>query len=245
VVEFVNNGHVDALAVVLIVAALIVAAPRARTAGERGRLWRFPGAAALLSLAFLVKVYPGVLLLPLAAHQASLRRRAVVRAGAVLAALTALAYLPHVARMGAKVLGYLPGYLSEEHYHSGGRFLIANVLQVPDAWAGAASALGFVAVAAWILVRRPALPAASAALLAALLLAASPAQSWYAVALVVVAALAARPAYLVVVAAGYAASWCVVLDQRAAAVIGGWAFTAALAFLVAASIWRRRAEYSA
>ncbi|HEX3425778.1 MAG TPA: glycosyltransferase 87 family protein [Acidimicrobiales bacterium] len=245
VIEFVNNGHVDALAVVLIVAALVVAAPRAGAAAERWRSWRFLAAAGLLSIAFLVKVYPGVLLLPLAAHQAAPRLRAVVRAGTVLVVVAALAYLPHVVRVGAKVLGYLPGYLSEEHYHSGGRFLIANVLQVPDAWAGAASAVGFIAVAAWILVRRPALPAASAALLAALLLAASPAQSWYAVALVAVAALAARPAYLVVAAAAYAASWSVVLDQRAAPAIGGWAFTAALAFLVVASISRRGAEYSA
>jgi hypothetical protein len=35
--------------------------------------------------------------------------------------------LSHVVAVGSKVLGYLPGYLNEENYSSGGRFLLVGL----------------------------------------------------------------------------------------------------------------------
>ena len=40
------------------------------------------------------------------------------------AGLVALSYLPHVLAVGSAVIGYLPGYLKEEDYTNGGRFLL-------------------------------------------------------------------------------------------------------------------------
>lgn len=239
VVEIVNNGHVDGLAVALIAAALVFAAPKDAPGEVSPAPWRDVVAAALIGAAFLVKLYPGVLLLPLVACRPGRRLAAALRAGTTVAVMTAVAYAPHVLAVGAKVLGYLPGYLSEEHYRSGSRFLIANVLLVPHAWGGAVSALAVAGVAAWIALRRPPLPMAGAAILAAVLLAASPAQSWYAVTLVALATVAGRPGFLAVVAAGYAASFSSVLDRPGSAIVGGWAFAAALALLVVIALRHR------
>ena len=218
-----------------------MAVPNDGADGSGTSPWRDVAAAALIGGAFLVKLYPAVLLLPMVACRPGRRLGAALRAATTVAAMTAVAYAPHVYRVGAKVLGYLPGYLSEEHYHSGGRFLIANVLLVPHPLAGAASVLGVTAVAAWIALRRPTLAVASAAIMAAALLAASPAQSWYAVCLVAMAAVAARPKFFAVVAAGYAASFSAVLDRPGSAAIGGWSFTAALVLpLLIAAVRRRR-----
>ncbi len=239
VLEIVNNGHVDGLAIALTVAALIVAGPVRHHRWNRA-MWYDIAAAALLGAAALVKLYPAVLLLPLVACRRGPRLGAAVRAAGTVALLTAVAYAPHVARVGAKVIGYLPGYLTEEHYHSGGRYLIANLLQVPDAWAGAVSFLGFALVVGWIVVRRPPLPSAAAAILAALLLATSPAQPWYAVTVLALATFATRPAWAAVVGGGYAAAFAVVLDRPGSAVIGGVGYTIALVVIVSMALRRRR-----
>ena len=186
-----------------------------------------------------VKLYPAVLLLPLVACRPHRRLPALWRVSATGAILTGVAYGPHVARAGAAVLGYLPGYLAEEHYNSGGRFLVASVYHVPGQWAGALSLAGIAVTAAWIVAKRPPLASACAAILAALLLATSPAQPWYAVTLVALAAVAARPAYLAVVAAGYAAAITSTLDRPDSAMIGGFAYSVALLVLLG-SVWRHR-----
>jgi len=244
VIEIVNNGHVDGLAIPLVVAALIVVSPPKPTSptGGRNTAWREIAAAVLLGAAALIKLYPAVLLLPFVACAKRRRVGTLVRVCVTVGVMTALAYAPHVARVGVKVLGYLPGYLKEESYRSGGRYLIANLLQVPDAWAGIASLLAVIVVAGWIVIRRPPLPVASTAILAALLLASSPAQTWYAVSLLAVATVAARPATLAVLAGGYIASFAAVLDRSGSARIGGWGYTAALAVILLAATWRHRSH---
>jgi hypothetical protein len=230
--EIVNNGHVDGLAILFVVAALAVAAPGRRARAELV-------AAALLGAAVLVKLYPAVLLVPLIASQPGPRLRIASRVGALVAAMVAIAYAPHVIAVGTRVLGYLPGYLREEGYRNGGRYLIAFVLHVPHSLTGVLSLAAVAAVALWVVVRRPPLPPGGAAMLAALLLALSPAQPWYAVSLVAVATVAARPRMVALVGAGYVAAFSSVLERRHAAFAGGWANLVALAVLAIVAVWPR------
>jgi hypothetical protein len=123
--------------------------------------------------------------------------------------------------VGPKVLGYLPGYLREEHYDNGRRFLIAAALHLPGA-AVAAVAVG--GALAWVLARRPPPAAAAAPVLGASLLAASPVQPWYAVALLAVATVAAEPQWAAVVLAGYPYFFAVLLASRHAAAYGQLAY---------------------
>jgi Glycosyltransferase family 87 len=224
VVEVVNNGHVDGLAVVAIVAALAVAA------GPR-TWWRDVGAGALIALAALVKLYPAVLLVALVAMAGSHRYRSLVRAGITAAVVAALAYFPHVVRVGPRVLGYLPGYLSEEHYNTGARFLLANLTHLPG---GPMSALALAGVVAWVLARKPPVPVIAGALLGALLLATSPVQPWYAVTLLAVATVAGAPWWAAVVVAGYPYFFAIILEDRHATGHGQVAYGLALLVVVAA-----------
>jgi uncharacterized membrane protein len=112
----VNNGHVDGLAVLLVLLALLLAARRR------------PGwAGALLGAAALVKLYPALLLAGLAGCGLRTRRsEALLRAGAAAVAVVAAGYLPHVAVAGWRVVGYLPGSLREERYADGGGYLLGR-----------------------------------------------------------------------------------------------------------------------
>ena len=270
VLEVVNNGHVDGLAVLFLLAALAVVArssaassrrqdggpgaepvsgppagvgpsrhrePTARMAGGEPTVLL---AGVLIGAAALVKLYPAVLVLALVG-MGTRRWVPVVRAGATAAAVVALAYAEHVARVGLHVLGYLPGYLSEEHYSTGGRFLLASLGRVPAGSAAAVSATFVGAACAWVWWRRPAAPAGAALLLGAVLLAASPVQPWYAVSLVAVATVAGRPWWAGVALAGYPYFFAVILADRHAAGIGEIAYAAALAAaVVGAGIAARR-----
>ena len=106
--EFGNNAHIDWLAVLLCVLAL--GSEAARRSGVAGLL---------IGAAIATKLYPGLVLMSL------LRRRPVLVLSCA-AGLVALSYLPHVLAIGPDVLGYLPGYLREERYTSGGRFLLLD-----------------------------------------------------------------------------------------------------------------------
>ncbi|MDP1803827.1 MAG: glycosyltransferase 87 family protein, partial [Acidimicrobiales bacterium] len=224
VVEVVNNAHVDGLAALFVVLALL-------TAARRRPAW----AGALLGAAFLVKLYPAVVGLAFAA--AFTGRRALVRLTGAFAAVVALAYLPHVATVGLDVLGYLPGYLEEERYGEGGRYLLAGLLGLPPALTAGLAAAGLAGAAGWVLLRRPEVPRGSAVLVGALLLAVTPVQPWYAVTLLAVATVAAKPAWSAVAVAGYPYFFAVILDSPHAVAIGRASYGLALAVLVAAA-WK-------
>ena len=225
VVEVVNNGHVDGLAVLLVVLALLVAARRR------------PGwAGALLGAAVLVKLSPAVFL-PGLAGLAARRWSALVRAGAAAVAVVAVGYLPHVVAVGGRVLGYLPGYLREEQYDEGSRYLLAGLLGLPTGVTPALAGAGVLAVVAWVLVRRPPAPQAFAAILGAVLLAATPVQPWYAVVLLAVATVAVEPRWALVVAAAYPYFFAVILDAPHSVAIGRVCYGLALAGV--AALWVR------
>lgn len=191
--EAVANAHVDGLAVLLAVGAVGLL--------RAGR----PAAAAVpLAGAVLVKLYPGVLI-PLL-----WRRGTAGRATSVLVGLVGLAYLPHLLAVGTNVLGYLPGYLAEERYDDGGRFLL---LPVPG---GAATAVAMLVLGALgLLVLRLGGPPEVLAvrLVGLLLLVTTPVQPWYALLLVALAALARQWWWPAVGAAAYPLYFAAVLDE--------------------------------
>lgn len=177
--EIGQSGHVDGVAVFLALLALLAFAGRRPAAN---------GIA--LAAAALVKPYAAVVL------PAFLRRdgRHDTRLAVAFAASVVLAYLPFTGA-GRGVLGYLPGYLSEEGFVSGERFYLLGRLET---LAGGSSlgpidlTLLYEAVAAAVLAaaalgfwRRPASEPREAAgrallLLVLLLSLSSPAYPWYA-----------------------------------------------------------------
>jgi hypothetical protein len=231
VLEIVNNGHVDGLSILLVVAALVVVVPRSA--------WRDVAAGALIGAAALVKVYPAILLVALVGATDARRLAVLLRAGATATALAVTAYLPHVLAVGGRVVGYLPGYLKEERYQSGGRFLIAGALQVPTHLAGPLSGLAVTGAAAWVLIRRPPVPAGGAALIGVLLLATSPVQPWYALLLLAVTTVAVRPWWTAVVVAGYPFFFGVILDYRHTVGLGQLGYVAALGVISGAMLSTR------
>ncbi len=269
ILEVVNNGHVDGLAALFIVAALLALAPRPRGPTRRDSpadravdpgapvtrvldRGRPAVAGALLGAAALVKLYPALLLVGVAgagvAAAAGRKRLPVadlVRAGAAAAAVVVAGYLPHVLAVGVKVVGYLPGYLREESYDSGGRFLLASLLHLPVVPAAVVAGAGMAAVVAWVLVTSPSAPRAFAALLGALLLATTPVQPWYAVTLLAAATVAAAPAWALVAAAGYPYFLAVILDAPHTVAIGRLSYGLACAGVVAAAATRRRSAADA
>ncbi|MBA2297480.1 MAG: DUF2029 domain-containing protein, partial [Actinobacteria bacterium] len=108
ILEVGHSGHVDVLAVALLLGSLLFT--------MRGR----PVAAGVaLAGAALVKFYALAALVPLLARG----RRFGALSGGALAGTVALAYLPFL-EVGRRVFGYLPGYLTEEGFESGSRFYL-------------------------------------------------------------------------------------------------------------------------
>jgi hypothetical protein len=242
VVEVVNNAHIDGLAALFVILALLATA-------RRRPAW----AGALIGAATLVKLYPALLGLAVvvaagaagAAGEAGPRVRSwVLSVVGAAVAVVGLAYLPHVAAVGLDVVGYLPGYLKEEHYTEGGRYLLSGILGLgPDLTAFLAFA-GLAAVAGWVLVRRPSAPRAAAALMGGLLLAVTPVQPWYAVTLLAVATVAAAPSWALVAAAGYPYFFAVILDSPDALAIGRVSYGVALVAVLVAAVLVRRSQPS-
>ena len=220
-VEAVQNAHVDTVAALAIVVAVVLA--RARRV-----LWASAAAAA----GVLVKLYP-LLLLP------ALVRRRPVLGGAVAGSLVGLAYLPHVVAVGPHVLGYLPGYLREEGYTSGTRFLLLDRLGIPPVAAAGVAAAVLVAVGmlAW---RRDADVAQSAGtVLAAAFVLTTPVQPWYGLTLVALAVLAGRPVWIAVAAAGYPVYLSIFIGAHASS-WGSASFGVAAAACTVAALLRAR-----
>lgn len=242
-VEIVNNGHVDGLAVALLLGALL-----ALGADRHRRAWRPLLAGALVGGATLVKLYPVVLLVAVwAAPGMTWRHRA--RSAAALGGVVTLGYLPHVLAVGVRVIGYLPGYLKEEHYTGKAtRFLLVGLLHLPAKATTAVVAAVVVAAVVLVLYRRPPPAVGATTVMGVLLLCATPVQPWYGITLLALATVAARPAWGWVVVAGYPYFFSIILD--ALHVIGfgqlSYGAGAVLAMATAASWrWRRSAAGSA
>jgi hypothetical protein len=173
--EAVTNSHIDVLGALLVVVATL--------AVSRG--FRFRGGIAL-GAAIAAK------LIPVIAAPALLRRQPWKVASAAIVTF-ALLYVPYVATTGIAVLGYLPGYLSEEGYNSGSRFTLLTLL-VPKAAALAVAAvlLAVTAVLVWWKTdpERPWL--GQVVMIGTTLLIVSPRYPWYALLLVPFIALSGR-----------------------------------------------------
>ena len=182
-----NNAHVDVLAAGLTAAALILLA----RPGALSRPLRRPMAGgALLALAIWTKVTP-VLIAP-----AVLRRRPVAVITAGISA-TVLVYLPHVLAVGSGVIGFLPGYLQQEGYANGSRFLLLGML-VPGKWGFLAAFAVLATVALVVLLRGdPDRPWRGAVVMTGVALAvATPPFPWYAMLLVMLVAFDGRVEWL-------------------------------------------------
>ncbi|HEY2044794.1 MAG TPA: glycosyltransferase 87 family protein [Jatrophihabitans sp.] len=181
-VEASNNAHIEWLAVLTSVAGLV--------ALRSGRQF---GAGLLIGAAIATKLYPGLLLVTAG------RRgwRIIVAALGLLA----LGYLPHVLAVGPAVIGYLPGYLREEDYASGSRYVLLNSIVGESAsWLAPLILVAILAVLWWRAEpMRPELTALHA--MGAYLLIITPHYAWYGLILIGLAALVARPEWLLVAAA--------------------------------------------
>ncbi len=159
--EVVQNAHVDAVAVVAILAALILA--------RRHVLW----AAALVAFAGLIKLYPLVLL------PAIVQRRRVT-ATVVVVSLFVVAYLPYVINVGSGVGGYLHGYLHQEGYGSGTRFILLRLVGLSGHAASAVAVVIALTVIVLALFHRLGPPDQAALLVfVTVLFVATPGEPWY------------------------------------------------------------------
>ena len=224
-----NNAHVDVLAAGLTAAALLVLA---RPGGVRRSL----AGGTLLALAIWTKVTP-VLVAPAVA-----RRRWYALASAGVFATVAV-YLPHVLAAGGRVIGFLPGYLQQEGYSNGTRFLLLGMLVRGQL--GLLAAFVILAVVGVLVLWRtdPDRPWRGAVVMTATALAVTtPPFPWYAMLLVMLVAFDGRAEWLTFAVVKYVAvgnplpGWHV---QPAA--IERAAYAAALAVVAGVALirWRR------
>lgn len=215
VLESVQNAHVDALAVLLSLGAVVLSERRRPTA-----------AVAVLALATLTKIYPA-LLLPLLLRDRSRR----VRNAAMFAAICVTSYVPHALAVGADIVGYLPGYLREESYSAGTRYLLVGAVGLRGPAASLIVGLALLGIALWSL--RTALPLRDAAVrvMVAVLLLVTPVQPWYAVLLVALATIARAWWALPVAAAAYPLFFTTVLHDNGP-LVGRLSYGTAALFLV-------------
>ena len=189
-----NNAHVDVVAVLLTLVALLVLA---RLGGSRrGAL----AGGALLGLAIATKMTP-LLVAP-----AVLKRRwgAVVTA---TAGAVALVYLPHVLAVGSKVIGFLPGYLQQEGYDSGQRFALIGLVVTGKLATVIAVLLLAMTGLAVIRFSDPDRPWRAATVMTGVALAVTtPSYQWYAILLVMLVVLDGRPEWLALAAGSYLAA---------------------------------------
>jgi len=174
--EGVTNSHVDLLGAALATAGVVLVA--------FGRpVW---GGIAL-GAATATKLIPALVYPPL------LGRWRSWWAVPVGVAVFALLYVPYVVSTGLDVLGYLPGYLTEEGYEDGSRFALVSLVFHGDA---ATVVVGLVVLAAAFVAWRlsdPSRPWSGEVLLIGVtFLAVSPRYPWYALLLVPFVVLSGR-----------------------------------------------------
>ena len=195
-INAVGDAHVDVLGAIFAVGGVLLATLRPRASGRIG---------VLAGLAVAVKLYP-VLVLP------ALLRRAGGRAGAMrlvaaAAGIVLLGYLPHIIAVGPDVLGYLPGYLREERYNTGTRFLLLGLLGIHGELSKllAIAIIGSAALLVTIQSARDRIsPAAGTlAVFGSVFLVATPSEPWYGLILLCLAILTGRLEWIAVVTAAY------------------------------------------
>ena len=216
-IEAANGGHLDALVALAVLGVVWCTVDR-----------RFWWAGLFLGLAASLKLVP-LLLVPV------LLRRGRWRTSLTAVVITVAGYVPHVLVVGSLVLGYLPGYLEEEGYDSGGRFALLSWLPPdvrPVAAVGIAAAL---AVLAFARSTRDPVPVTCCWLFGASLLVATPVYPWYALPLAVLVIMSRRWEWLAVWAAAYVAF---VFDHSSGVQIA--AYGSALAVVGVTILWRVR-----
>ena len=205
VIELGNNAHIDWLAVLLSIGALMIGREvvTRRGAGDvehfdsRSSSRRASFAGALVGAAVATKIYPALI-------GASLLRRHPVKVISAAAAVFFLSYVPHVVAVGSAVVGFLPDYLKQENYLSGGRFLVLSLF-VPKRISLDVAVFVIVATLIWAVRRSdPRAPEMTAvATFGVVLMVTTPVYSWYALILLALVAMTGWVAWLpMVVGAG-------------------------------------------
>jgi hypothetical protein len=182
--EAVTNAHVDILGSLLTLLAVFALASGAR--------WR---GGVLLGAAIAAK------LIPVLAAFAVLRRqpwKIIVTATVTFAVL----YIPYVAATGLAVVGYLPGYLSEEGYDSGNRFVLLRAFLPASASLIVAGVLLLSIAVLTVIFSNPQRPwLGELVVIGAALIIASPPFAWYALLLIPFVAMSGRWEWLAIPAA--------------------------------------------
>ena len=179
--EGITNSHVDLLGVAFVLAAAFWVSS---TRYVRGGI--------MLGVAIGVKLIPAI------AAPAMLKRQGwkVIAAAVVTFALL---YLPYVLATGIGVLGYLPGYLTEEGYEDGSRFALVSLIAPGGLAIVAAAALlaGLAVLVIWKTdPERPWL--GQLVMIGGTLLVLSPRYPWYALLLLPFIALSGRWEWLAI-----------------------------------------------
>jgi alpha-1,2-mannosyltransferase len=173
--EAITNSHIDILGTLLALVATLLVSRGLRVRG---------GIA--LGAAIAVK------LIPVIAAPALLRRQPWKVIVASVVTFVVL-YIPYLASTGIAVLGYLPGYLSEEGYNDGSRFTLLTLFVPTTASLAVAALLLLVtAVLVWWKTNPDAPWLGQLVMIGTTLLIVSPRYSWYALLLVPFIALSGR-----------------------------------------------------
>jgi signal transduction histidine kinase len=216
-----SAAHVDVLAAVFIVVAVSLAARR-----------RPALAGLLLGAAAATKLLP-LLLLP---AFTAVRRRDLRTPLVAIGTFTA-SYLPHLVAAGALVVGFLPGYLTQEGFSDGSSRSAILALALPPEARQLAAGLLAVTLAVLALYRHDREPIAVTCcwLYGAALLITTPTYPWYGLPLIALAVQADRYEWLVVPAAAYLAYASFGHDQRQ-----GLIYLAGLVIVLSAITLRHR-----
>jgi Glycosyltransferase family 87 len=225
------DAHVDVLAAFFAVAAILLATLKPRATVRTG---------IVIGLAIATKLYPALILPALLRRGGG--RRGALHLVAAAAGVVVGGYLPHVLAVGGHVLGYLPGYLHEENYDSGSRFLLLGLLGLGDTFTKVlaivvvTSTLGVVGVRS---LRGQGTPATGAlVVLAVVFLVVTPSQPWYALLLVCVSVLTGRLEWIAVAVAPYPL-YVVALIHENSLLAGQLSFAIAGTFAVGVTLIRR------
>ncbi|MEV8376421.1 glycosyltransferase 87 family protein [Kribbella sp. NPDC056861] len=191
VLEAGNAAHVDVLAAVFIIAAIALATRR-----------RPILAGLLLGAAAATKLLPLLLLPAFTALRSKDLRTPLVAVGTFIAS-----YLPHLLAAGALVIGFLPGYLTQEGFSDGSSRSAILALVLPPEARQLVSGLLAVSLAVLALHRhgREPIVVTCCWLYGAALLITTPTYPWYGLPLIALAILAGRLEWLAVPPVAYLA----------------------------------------